>query len=233
MEWAVFAKPNRHLSVDSPANLAMARIRKILRDPTPNRNYFLIDANVLARKHIPAKLIPVGPDRDRVAACHEWWKEIDAQLNSGCARVYIPDVCIAEAFKVLASWYYVSKWFKTPVSLKTARDRLSKDIRTDSKALRTTFRPVRYHDISTNRDIIISVDRFFETFMKHRKNCSVPDLIIAATAKYLREFYDIPREFLHIVTMDRALREGIAKVPELPKAYDPSLAQHAAKRIFA
>jgi hypothetical protein len=212
---------------------SMARIRRIARDPKPGRNYFLVDANVLARKHIPSKLVPVGPDRERVLACQAWWKEIDVQLESGCARVYIPDVCVAEAFKVLASWYYVAKWFKTPLALKTTRDMLSNEIRTDTKALQTTFRPVRYHDISTNRDIIISVDRFFETFMKHRKNCSVPDLIIAATAKYLREFYDIPREALHIVTMDRALREGIAKIPELPSAYDPSLPRHSAAKVFA
>jgi len=62
--------------------------------------------------------------------------------------------------------------------------------------------------------------------------CSVPDLIVAATAKYLREFFDIPKEWLHIVTLDRALREGIAKVPELPRAYDPTDPSHAANRVF-
>jgi hypothetical protein len=60
----------------------------------------------------------------------------------------------------------------------------------------------------------------------------VPDLIIAATAKYLMEFYDIPRDSLHIVTMDRALREGIGKVSELPNAYDPTQPAHAASKVF-
>ena len=148
----------------------MAGIRKILRTPNPARNYYLVDANFLARKHITSTFAPAGPDRSRIVACQAWWTEIDAQLANGCARVYIPDICIAEAFKVLATWYYVSKWFKRPIDYKRARDRLSKDIRTDAEALRTTFRPVAYHDISTNRDIIISVDRFYEVFLKHRKN---------------------------------------------------------------
>jgi predicted nucleic acid-binding protein len=191
-----------------------------------------VDANLLARKHVPIGAVPAGSDRDRVEACQKWWTEIDAQLDGDAARVYVPDICIAEAFKILANWYYVQKWLKRPADYKKARESLSADIRTDTKSLRTTFRPVRYHDISTNRDIIVSVDRFFEIFMKNRKNCSVPDLIIAATAKYLMEFFDIPRDSLHIVTMDRALREGIGKVSELPNAYDPTQPAHAASKVF-
>ena len=210
----------------------MARTRKISRTPS-HKNYFLVDANFLARKHIPTKNIGPPLDRDRVVACQQWWTEIDAQLDAECARVYVPDICIAEAFKVLATFYYTLKWLKRPVDYKRVRDKLSADIRTDTKALQTSFRPVRFHDISTNRDIIVSVDRFFELFMKNGKKCSVPDLIIAATGKYLREFFDIPKESLHIVTMDRALREGIALISELPAAYDPTLATHSANRIFA
>jgi hypothetical protein len=114
-----------------------------------------VDANFLARKHVPIKCVPSGSDRDRVAACQEWWREIDAQLDGDSARVYVPDICIAEAFKIIANWYYVQKWLKWPADYKKARESLSADIRTDTKALRTTSRPVRFHDISTNRDIIV------------------------------------------------------------------------------
>jgi hypothetical protein len=144
----------------------LARIRKIHRRPNPRRNYYLVDANFLARKHVPIRTVPAGSDRARVEACQEWWKEIDAQLDGDLARVYVPDICIAESFKILANWYYVQKWLNRPGDYKKARESLSSDIRTDTKALRTTFRPVRFHDISTNRDIIVSVDRFFEIFMK-------------------------------------------------------------------
>ena len=39
---------------------------------------------------------------------------------------------------------------------------LSRDVATETRTLKTTARRVPWHDISTNRDIIISVDRFFE-----------------------------------------------------------------------
>jgi hypothetical protein len=64
------------------------------------------------------------------------------------------------------------------------------------------------HDISTNRDIIIGVDRYYELFMTRRENVSIPDPIALATARYLLQYYDIPKERLHIVTMDSRLREG-------------------------
>jgi len=41
---------------------------------------------------------------------------------------------------------------------------------TSPKELKKFNRRVSIHDVSTNRDIIISVDRFFELFNKHKKN---------------------------------------------------------------
>ena len=210
----------------------MARIRKIQRRPDSNRNYYLVDASFLANKHIPQAVAPAGRERDRIRACLEWWKEIEKQLKGGVARVYIPDVCIAEAFKVLAKKYYEDRWFTRSVDFNNAKHSLSKDVRTSSKVLKAFDRKVRYHDISTNRDIIIGVDRFFEIFMKHRKKVSLPDLIVVATAKYLMEFFDIRKDSLHIITLDRPLREGIAKVAELPNAYDPTLKAHNASAVF-
>lgn len=209
----------------------MARVRKIEVSDT-YRNYYLVDAGFLANKHIPAQCAPAGLDRDRVVACHHWWKRIDDQADAGQARVYIPDLCIAEAFKVLAKKYYSEKWFKTSVAFNNAKAALSNDVRVSGKTLKALDRRIKYHDISTNRDIIISVDRFFELFMKHKKNVQIADLIVVATAKYLMDFYDIPKPFLHIVTLDNALREGIAKVPELPSAYDPTRTAHRAEVIF-
>ena len=46
---------------------------------------------------------------------------IDAQLDAGFARIYVPDICIAEAFKVLAKKYYSHKWFPSAVSYGQAR----------------------------------------------------------------------------------------------------------------
>jgi hypothetical protein len=212
----------------------MARVRKILRHPSNGRNFYLVDACFLANRVIPANLAPQGKELegDRIRRCQEWWAEIDDQLKHDCARVYMPDICIAEAFKVLAKKYYMEGWFRKPSDLDAARRQLSNVVRTNTRSLQRGSRDVRFHDISTNRDVIVGVDRFFELFMKRKVNPSIPDLIVLATAKYLLEFFDIPRGQLHIVTMDVRLREGAARAADLPNAYDPTLKGHRVPAVF-
>jgi hypothetical protein len=105
-------------------------------------------------------------------------------------------------------------------------------VRTPDKTLQSFRRDVRFHDISTNRDIIVSVDRFFERFLKNGAHVQIVDLVLVATAKYLMDFYDIPKPFLHIVTLDNALLRGIAQIQELPNAYDPTRRSHRAELVF-
>ena len=179
----------------------------------------------------------------------EWWREIDAQLRARDARVYVPDVCIAEAFKVLAKKYYREKWFKHSAQHKSARDRLSKTLRIDAKSLKAQKREIRYHDVETNRDIIIAVDRFYEVINKvkipgkkkanqttlpkpRHIDVSVPDLLILSTAKYLMDFYDLPKQRMHIVTLDRPLRTAVESIAEIPNTYDPTLSADSASKIF-
>lgn len=80
----------------------MPRIRKIKRIPSAGKNYYVIDANFLANKYIAPNFAPDDHQRTRIEKCLEWWNEIDSQIHSNKARVYIPDICIAETFKVLA-----------------------------------------------------------------------------------------------------------------------------------
>lgn len=210
----------------------MARIRKISRNPNPGKNYYLVDANFLANRFIPQNIVPNAHQKQRIERCNEWWDEIEEQLNKNKARVYIPDICIAETFKVLAKKYYEEKWFKRPVDVKAAREKLSKFVSVPSKTLKAAKRNIKVHDISTTRDIIISVDRFYELFHKHKKNVSLPDLIVVATAKYLIDFYDIPKDQLHIITLDKGLWSGSKKIQELPNAYDPAQASDRYERVF-
>ena len=80
--------------------------------------------------------------------------------------------------------------------------------------------------------MIISVDRFYEVFHKAGLGVSLPDLVILATAKYLIDFYDIPKSHLHIVTLDGNLRDGSRKIQEIPTAYNPTRAQDAKSKVF-
>jgi hypothetical protein len=210
----------------------MAKVRKINTTPNSGRNYYLVDSNFLANKFIPQALAPEGRERDRIAACLDWWTEIETQLSRQRARVYVPDVCIAEAFKVLAKKYYADKWFPDAVRFNRAKSQLSDFIRVAPRTLRGFKRNIRVHDISTNRDIIVSVDRFFELFFRHEKKVQIADLILASTAKYLMDFFDVAKNRLHIITLDTSLREGIAKSQDLPPAYDPTLKTHRATVVF-
>lgn len=53
-----------------------------------------------------------------------------------------------------------------------------------------------------------------------------------ATAKYLIDFFDLPKSQLHIVTLDRQLWEGAKVIAEIPNAYDPTRAADHAERVF-
>lgn len=209
----------------------MSRLRKIPKNPE-GTNFYLIDASFLANRFIPEKHAPTQNERTRIRRCVAWWDEVDKQVRAGKAMVYVPDVCIAEAFKVLAKKYYQQHWFKTPLQHKNARDRLSAFIQTPSKDLKVAGRHVKTHDLSTSRDIIISVDRFFEPFFKHAPGVSVPDLIVLATAKHLIDFFKIPAKSLYIVTLDLPLWKGSKKITDIPSAFNPTADSENAHKVF-
>lgn len=205
----------------------MSRRRPIYKNlDGKDKNFYIVDANFLANKYIPLKIIPPtnGNDRERIKNCKEWWKIIEKQIKAKRAIVYIPDICIAEVIKVFAKIYYQKKWFTTPQQYNSCLKKFLKDIRTSHKELASKNRHIRYHDISTSRDILISVERFnriFNTNGYHK--VSVPDLIIISTAKYLMDFYNVPYKYLHLLTTDNDLKAGSNKISEIPTAYDPAV----------
>lgn len=210
----------------------MARIRKIPRNPPKaERNFFIVDASFFANKYLPIGNAPTNEEQEQIRQAHQWWKEIDTQISNERARVYVPDLCIAEAFKVLAKKYY-SGSFSSSTAFKLARDRLSADVSLSHKELQAQRRYIKYHDIPASRDIIVAVGRFYELFMKHKCNVGVVDLIIVSTAKYLMDFHDTKRKQIHIITHDNALWRGTKKVSELPNAYDPAQPTDEFARVF-
>jgi len=210
----------------------MPRVRKIEKNPFPQKNYFVVDACFLANKYITPQNAPAGWERERIKKCREWWAEIDRQLKKGSARVYIPDICIAETFKVFAKKYFKEKWIIKAADLNRIRNRFREEITIPARSLQGSKRIIKYHDISTSRDIIIAVDRFYESFLKKDIDVSLPDLIILATAKYLIDFFDVPKKYLHIITLDSDLHKGSKKIQELPNAYDPTNKWDRFERIF-
>ncbi len=187
------------------SSVPMARVRKIEKQPRKTeRNYFVADASFLVNKYLPIGTAPTADVEHQIREAHKWWKEIDRQVADQRARVYLPDLCIAEAFKALATKYYSSA-FSSPTAYKNARDRLSNDVSMNHKELQAQVRYIGYHDVPASRDIIVAVGRFYELFMKHKCNVGIIDLILVSTAKYLMDFHDAPCKQIHIVTHDNAL----------------------------
>lgn len=210
----------------------MAKVRKILRRPEKSvKNYFVVDASFLANKYLGVATATSLGAEQAIREDLNWWAEIDRQIKDQRARVYLPDLCIAEAFKVLAKKCYQEKTLSNS-AYKKARDKLSKDVSIEHKTLQSQKRYIGYHDVASSRDIIISIGRFYELFMKHKFNVGVIDLILVSTAKYLIDFHDARREQLHIVTHDDALWRGTKKISELPNAYNPAEPADAFIRIF-
>ena len=211
----------------------MARIRKIRKNPPKSeKNYFLVDACFLVEKYLPLGSAPTTELRDRLRQVKKWWKEIDRQVNTERGRVYVPDLCIAEAFKVFAKKYYQESEFSNSAAYKSARDKLAADVSIPHKDLKAQKRHIKYHDVPATRDIIIAVDRFYELFLRHGKSVQIVDLVLVATAKYLMDFHDAKKSQIHIITLDKPLWEGVKKVTELPNAFDPAEHPDSFESVF-
>ena len=205
--------------------------RRILRRPN-SKLFYLVDANFLANQFIPYSRVTNAREQTRVIRSQDWWLEIKSQMKANLATVYVLDVCIAESFKVLAKKYYQEKYFRNSAEYKFARDALSNFVHLSPKTLKAARRQITVHDISTSRDIVIAVDRFYEVFSKHNLSASVIDLLILATAKYLMDFFALARERLHIVTLDNSLWRGSKKISDVPPAFNPNAPLEVSGKVF-
>lgn len=219
----------------------MARVRKISKKPPKaERNYFVVDTCFLVNKYLPISTAASKDVEHQIREAHTWWHEIDRQVSDQRARVYVPDLCIAEAFKVLARIYY-DKCFggkgrydhnKAKYRYNKAKNRLSNDVSMSHRELQKQARYIGFHDVPASRDIIVAVGRFYEAFMKNDCAVSVVDMIVVSTAKYLMDFHDAPKGQIHIITHDKRLWKGTKKVTELPNAYDPAEVSDEFSRVF-
>ena len=84
-----------------------------------------------------------------------------------------------------------------------------------------------------NRDIIISVDRFFEKMHKRDwHKAGIVDLALLAAGKYLIDLYGFSRSELFIVTIDKELYHLAKSYPDVPLALNPTLDKDGAQKVF-
>lgn len=206
--------------------------RCILKTPTAEQ-FYVVDANFLVYRFLNASRIADNKEKGRAEVAKKYWTIIDQQRKDGLAKVFALDVCIAEAFKVLAKKYYKkNSVFPTSGYLNTARKALRNEISLSAREASKSNRKITFHDIQTTRDIVIGVDRFFEKAFKMNKNVGVIDLLILSTCLYLVDFLGFDRERIHFITMDGALYDLARTYAELPSAFNPDRTADAPAKVF-
>ena len=207
--------------------------RKIPRNPE-GKLYYLIDANFLVNKHLNHKNITDKGEIKRIKSAKTYWKIIDQQLEANQAQVYILDVCIAETFKVFAKKFYNQEpIFKNHSSYSHVCKKVRKEISLSPKEAKKTNRNIRYHDIQTNRDIIIGVDRFFEVANKKKLNSvGIIDIMILSSARYLTDYYGIEKQKIAIITQDTKLYRLANSINDIPAAFNPHLEKDSIEKVF-
>ena len=206
--------------------------RRVIRSNPEHRNHFLVDACFLVNKYINPAWVSEPREKNRIQCCQDWWARITKQLKHDKARVFAPDIIIAEAFKTLAKKNFREHIFKYPVYYKNACERLRKDMRLSAKEARSAKRKIKFHDIQMNRDIVISVDRFFEKLHKKNLHVGIIDLLLLATGKYLMDFYGFERDELFIITIDNNLYKLARCLQDIPRAFNPTSKPDFAPRVF-
>jgi predicted nucleic acid-binding protein len=206
--------------------------RRVIKTNPEHFNHFLVDACFLVNKYLNPARVNDAKEKNQIQCCQDWWRNISSQLKAGKAKVFAPDIVIAEAFKTLAKKNFKERIFKYPVYYKNACERLRKDMRLSAKKARSTTRKIAFHDIQMNRDIIISVDRFFEKLYKKKLNVGIVDLLLLATGKYLMDFYGLGRDELFIVTIDTSLYRLARSLQDIPPTFNPMLKADSASSVF-
>jgi len=210
----------------------LRRKRRVIKINPEHINHFLVDACFLVNKYINPDWVQDSKEKNQIQCCQLWWENISNQLKRGKAKVFAPDIIIAEAFKTLAKKNFRQHIFKYPVYYKNACERLRKDMRLSAKKARSATRKITFHDIQMNRDIIISVDRFFEKLYKKNLNVGIIDLLLLSTGKYLMDFYGLGRDELFIVTIDSSLYRLARSIQDIPPTFNPMLKQDLASQVF-
>lgn len=207
--------------------------RKIPRQPKTTIHY-LVDSNFLINRYLDKDSITNGEEKGRVIKSQQYWEVIDTQLKSHLCKIFILDLCIAESFKVLAKKYYKERVFRSHRQYSKTLERLRRDIHLSSKEAKKKSRKISFHDIQTNRDIIISVDRYFELINRASGlgNVSIVDLLILATGKYLMDFYGFTKNDLFIVTQDGPLYKLARKDNNLPNTFNPLMKIDLVDKVF-
>ena len=195
---------------------------------------YIVDPCFLFYKYVKEKDLCDKEDLKNFPHSHEYWKIISAQIISRKARVFVPDICIAETFNTFSKKRFnqEEKNFNNN-TYHSCRKKFIKDISIRADAIRKANRNIEFYNISLNREIIIGIDRFYEKRSKNGKNkVSTVDLIILSTAMYLIDFFGISKKTVKIISRDNDLYDLARSFPELPDIFNPDKERDRANKVF-
>ena len=212
----------------------MRTARRCIPKAPKNSIWYLIDACFLVNKYLDETRTKDQGEIDSISAAKQYWKIIDQQLSKGQCKIFILDVCIAEAFKVLAKKrYQKSTLIKSAVEYNRTCAKMSEELRLTTKEAKRQNRTIRYHDIQTCSDIILGIDRFFEaTYKRGGAGLGTVDLMLLSTGKYLMDFYGFTKADLFLITQDRVLYKIARSLNDLPKTFNPQEPKDNYKKVF-
>lgn len=211
----------------------MRTIKRVIPIKPKARIWYLIDSNFLVNRYLDPTIIEDEKEKKLVRDAHNYWKVIDQQQKASLAIVFILDICIAETFKTLAKKYYL----KPPVfpnvnKYNAVKRKLRRDLQLSIGEARKVSRNIKFHDIQTNRDIIIGVDRYFEKTLKNNYRVGICDLLILSSSKYLLDFYGFSKSDLFIITQDSPLYKLARELNDIPNTFNPSEKADSHNKVF-
>jgi hypothetical protein len=211
----------------------MRTIKRVIPIKPNARIWYLIDSNFLVNRYLDPTIIKDEKEKKLVRDAHNYWEVIDQQQNDSLAIVFILDICIAETFKTLAKKYYLNPpVFPNVNKYNAAKKKLRTDLQLSIGEVRKVSRNIKFHDIQTNRDIIIGVDRYFEKTLKNNYRVGICDLLILSTSKYLLDFYGFSKSNLFIITQDLPLYKLARELNDIPNTFNPSVYADSHDKVF-
>lgn len=198
----------------------------------PQTLYYIVDSNFFANKYFLSSEGHNAEDTQRIKNAKEWWEIIDYQITKRKTIVYINDLCISETFKIVAKKYYQEKTFGKN-RYQSIKRKISNDITLSIQKLISKAREVKYHNLMVDRDIIIGASRFLE--IAHKNNLqalSVIDLTILSSAKFLIDFFKIPKSQVMILTGDKKIIKCAKLSRDCPNAVDPLDSKNSYLKYF-
>lgn len=185
--------------------------------------YIIIDSCFFINAHLSRTDAENLNEQKNIIKCNELWKIIKLHHRDQCNLVvYILDLCIAETFKAISKHYYQKRNINKGSKYQKIIEKIENTLRLDVRVLKRQRRNIFIHDFAVNRDILVGISRFHELVFKNNSaKIGIVDLAVLSLAKYLIDFYKIPKKYIMILSSDEAIIKISKLCKDIPTVKNP------------